>query len=108
MGSHLSKAELLSVKNFEALMLNHQLTKTQPIHPSQNQILTHVTKKMKYSQACLLKKQVDGSINKLTKNLMGVNLTHTARMRLVVAHVSTFETRVLASANIRCRPTCGS
>jgi len=43
---------------------------------------------MKYSQACLLKKKVDGLIDKLTQNLMGVNLTDTARMRLVVAHVS--------------------
>ena len=43
---------------------------------------------MKYSQACLLKKQVDSSIKKLTRNLMGANLTDAVRMRLAVAHVS--------------------
>jgi len=41
------------------------------------------------------------------KNLMGVNPTNMVRMRLAVVHVSTFEMRVLASANIGCRPTCG-
>ena len=40
---------------------------------------------MKYSQACLLKKQVDSLIKML---MMGVNLTDAVRMRLVVAHVS--------------------
>jgi len=46
---------------------------------------------MKYLQACLLKKQVDSLIKKLTRNLMGENLTDAARMRLAVVHVSAFE-----------------
>ena len=53
---------------------------------------------MKYSQACVLKKQVDSSIDKLMKNLMGVNPT--ARVRLAVTHVSIFKMRVLASAKL--------
>ena len=32
------------------------------------------------------------------KSLMGANLTDTVRVRLVVAHVSTYKKRVLASA----------
>ena len=53
---------------------------------------------MKYSQACILKKQVDGSIDKLTKGLMGANPTDAARVSLVVAHVSTYKMGELASA----------
>ena len=53
---------------------------------------------MKYSQACILKKQVDGSIDKLTKGLMGVNLTDAARVRLAVVHVSTHKMGELALA----------
>ena len=55
---------------------------------------------MKYSQACILKKQVDGSIEKLTKSLMGANPTNVVRVRLVVAHVSTYKLGVLASAKL--------
>ena len=53
---------------------------------------------MKYSQACILKKQVDGSIDKLMKGLMGVNPTDAARVRLAVAHVSTYKMGELTSA----------
>jgi len=53
---------------------------------------------MKYSQACILKKQVDGSLDKLTKSLMGANLTDIARVILAVVHVSTYKLGVLASA----------
>ena len=53
---------------------------------------------MKYFQACILKKQVDGSIDKLMKSLMGANLTDVARVRLVVAHVSIYKLGVLALA----------
>jgi len=55
---------------------------------------------MKYSQACILKKQVDSSIDKLMKNLMGLNLTNAVRVRLAVAHVSIFKMRVLALAKM--------
>ena len=55
---------------------------------------------MKYSQACILKKQVDRSIDKLTKGLMGANPTDTARVRLVVAHVSTYKMGELALAKL--------
>ena len=55
---------------------------------------------MKYSQACILKKQVDGSIDKLMKGLMGVNLTDVVRVRLVVAHVSTYKMGELTSAKL--------
>ena len=55
---------------------------------------------MMHSQACVLKKQVYGSIDKLTKSLMGVNPTDAARVRLVVAHVSTYKLGVLASAKL--------
>ena len=55
---------------------------------------------MKYFQACVLKKQVDGSIDKLMKSLMGANPTDMARVRLVVAHVSTYKLGVLASAKL--------
>jgi len=44
---------------------------------------------MKYSQACLLKKQMDISINKLAMTVMGLGVTDEARKRLVVTHVST-------------------
>ena len=43
---------------------------------------------MKYLQACRVKMQVDSSIEKLMRNLIGVNQTDAARMRLAVAHVS--------------------
>jgi len=43
---------------------------------------------MKYSQACLLKKQVDASIEKLTTTVAGLGVTDVARMRLEVVHVS--------------------
>src|SRR5882724_4941141 len=39
---------------------------------------------MKYSQACLLKKQVDQSIEKLTKAVVGLGVTDAARTRLEV------------------------
>ena len=55
---------------------------------------------MKYSQGCVLKKQVDGSIEKLMKSLMGANPTNAVRVRLVVAHVSTYILGVLASAKL--------
>ena len=55
---------------------------------------------MKYSQACILKKPVDSSIDKLTKSLMGANLTDVVRVRLAVAHVSTYKMGVLASAKL--------
>ena len=55
---------------------------------------------MKYSQACILKKQVDGSIDKLMKGLLGVNPTDAARVRLVVAHVSTYKMGELALAKL--------
>jgi len=55
---------------------------------------------MKYLQACLLKKQLDGLIEKLMKNLMGVNLNNVVRMRLEVANVSALATKVLTSANM--------
>ena len=54
--------------------------------------------KMKYSQACILKKQVDSSIDKLMKSLMGANPTDAVRVRLVVVHVSTYKMRMLALA----------
>jgi len=44
--------------------------------------------KMKYSQACLLKKQVNASIQKLTATVAGPGVTNVARMRLEVAHMS--------------------
>src|SRR5882724_12050632 len=66
-----------------------------PIHMSRSKLDPC---KMKYSQACVLKKQVDSSIDKLTKSLMGVNLTDMARVRLAVVHVSTYKLGVLALA----------
>src|SRR5882724_4393563 len=67
-------------------MLNHQ--PIEGIHPSRTR-LTRAAK-MKYFQACILKKQVDGSIDKLAKTLTGPNPTDAARVRLAVAHASTF------------------
>ena len=43
---------------------------------------------MKYSQACLLKKQVEVAIEKLTRTVTGLGATDVARMRLEVAYVS--------------------
>ena len=43
---------------------------------------------MKYSQACLLKKQLDMAIEKLTRTVAGPGATDAARTRLEVAHVS--------------------
>ena len=43
---------------------------------------------MKYSQACLLKKQVDVAIKKLTRTVMGPGATNVALSRLMVAYVS--------------------
>jgi len=43
---------------------------------------------MKYSQACLLKKQVDAAIEKLTRTVTGPGATDAAWMRLEVAYVS--------------------
>src|SRR5882724_11625880 len=44
--------------------------------------------KMKYSQACLLKKQVEASIEKLMATVVGQGATDAVRTRLEVAHVS--------------------
>ena len=43
---------------------------------------------MKYSQACLPKKQVDMSIQKLTTTVAGPGATYVVRTRLEVAYVS--------------------
>ena len=43
---------------------------------------------MKYSQACLLKKQVDMAIKKLTRTVTGPGATDVAWMRLEVTYVS--------------------
>jgi len=43
---------------------------------------------MKYSQACLLKKQLDVAIEKLTRTGAGLGETDAVQMRLEVAHVS--------------------
>jgi len=43
---------------------------------------------MKYSQAHLLKQQLDASINKLTRTVTGPGVTDKARIRLLDAHVS--------------------
>ena len=72
-------------------------TDRDPIHMIQTELEPC---KMKYSQACVLKKQVDGSIEKLTKSLMGANLTDVARVSLAVAHVSTYKLGVLALAKL--------
>ena len=53
--------------------------------------------KMKYFQACILKKQVDGSIDKLTKTLTGLNPTDAVRVRLAVVHVSIFNEKACIS-----------
>src|SRR5882724_11673456 len=52
-------------------------------HPKQNK-----TDTMKYSQACLLKKQVDAAIKKLTRTITGPGATDAAQMRLEAAYVS--------------------
>jgi len=93
MMSKLGDAELRNPKKFQALTLNHQPTKTQGQHLSRT-----TQEKMKYSEACLLKKQVDGWINKLTQNLMGANQTNMVSLFL----------KVHSSANMGCRPTCQS
>ena len=46
---------------------------------------------MKYSQACLLKKHVDVSIEKLTNNVAGPGANHVVRTRVEVSHVSGIE-----------------
>jgi len=43
---------------------------------------------MKYSQACLLKKQVDAAIEKLNRTITGPGATNVAWTRLEVAYVS--------------------
>src|SRR5882724_5269372 len=43
---------------------------------------------MKYPQACILKKQVGTSIQKLTTTVMGPGVTNVVRMRLAIVHVS--------------------
>jgi len=43
---------------------------------------------MKYLQAFLFKKQVEASITKLNKTVVGLGVTNAARIRLAVAHVS--------------------
>ena len=43
---------------------------------------------MKYSQASLLKKQLDVSIQKLTATVAGLGVTDAVRMRLEVAYMS--------------------
>jgi len=43
---------------------------------------------MKYSQACILKKQADVTIERLTLTVVGRGATDAARTRLEVAHVS--------------------
>ena len=43
---------------------------------------------MKYSQACLLKKQVDTAIEKLTRTITGPGATNAAWTRLEVTYVS--------------------
>ena len=61
---------------------------------------------MKYSQACLLKKQVDVSIKKLTKTVVGLGGTDVARTRLVVTHVSAIHfTRLCIKADCDERKT---
>ena len=67
-------------------MLDYQLTedKAHLLSPK----LSKPTQKMKYSQACLLKKQVDATIKKLTKTIMGPGVTEATRIRLAIVHVS--------------------
>jgi len=48
-------------------------------------------KGVKYSEACLLEKQVDDSIEKLTNTVVGPEVTNAVRTRLEVAHVSGIE-----------------
>jgi len=86
MGPDRRDAELLSLKKNQALTLNHQLTQSSSISQAKS---SELTDKMKYSQACLLKKQMDISINKLAMTVMGLGVTDEARKRLVVTHVST-------------------
>ena len=43
---------------------------------------------MKYSQACLLKKQMDAAIEKLTRTVTGPGATDVAQKILEVAYVS--------------------
>jgi len=50
--------------------------------------MTQPKENMKYSQACILKKQVDVTIEKLTRTVVGPGETDAVRMRLEVAHVS--------------------
>src|SRR5882724_5033328 len=61
-------------------------------HPLQQKDLPNPPKTrpidtMKYSQACLLKKQVDTAIKKLTRTITGPGATNVAWMRLEVAYV---------------------
>jgi len=66
-------------------MRNHHplQQKNLPNHPKQN-----LTDTMKYFQACLLKKQVDMAIQKLTRTVTGPGATDAAWMRLEVTYVS--------------------
>jgi len=43
---------------------------------------------MKYSQSCILKKQMDVAIERLSRTIAGPGATDAARIRLAVAHVS--------------------
>ena len=55
--------------------------------------------KMKYSQACHLKKQVGAAIEKLTKTIVGPGAIDAACMRLAIAHVSGIRNLIMAYAD---------
>ena len=44
--------------------------------------------KMKYRQACQLKKQLDNTIDKLMRNVAGPGMTGAMRTRLAITHMS--------------------
>src|SRR5882724_7726057 len=98
------KSDIMMIKLDEVELWSPKKNLSTSAEPSTNGDPIHMSRtklepcKMKYSQACVLKKQVDGSIEKLTKSLMGANPTNVARVRLAVAHVSTYKLGVLASA----------
>src|SRR5882724_9419738 len=66
-------------------MHNHHLLRQKNLP---NPPKTKPTDTMKYSQACLLKKQVDMAIEKLTRTVTGPGETDAAQTRLEVAYVS--------------------
>ena len=66
-------------------MQDHQLTQSRS--PKKTSKVTQLIK-IKYSQACLLKKQVNASIQKLTATVAGLGATNVARTRLEVVHMS--------------------